>query len=97
MLSVYRMFRTLYGANPNNNQEMFKIHPALASAKAAACMAVAEANVKAIASGWGPKELPLCKDQSPLEFHSSLLENEYKPYAASLLNVIQNSEKQMEN
>jgi len=87
MLSVYRVFRILYGMNPKNNREMFTVPKTVANAKALAQMSLCESNAAA----------EKVKDPEALGFNQELMEAEYQLYAASLLNLIQTSEKKLES
>ena len=51
MLSVYRMFRIVYNANPKNQQSLFTLPKSVVNAQAAAQMTLNEANVAVIVSG----------------------------------------------
>ena len=51
MLSVYRMFRVVYSANPKNQNAMFTIPRQVAGSYADAAMTVAEAKARAVALG----------------------------------------------
>lgn len=95
MLSVYRMLRVLYGANPKNPQSTFAVPPQLARGSASAQMQLAEANAKCIAEG-----LNLCgceglSDPALLSMTPEQLLKDYPLFASSLMNLIQNAENRM--
>ncbi|WMJ23923.1 helix-turn-helix transcriptional regulator [Paludicola sp. MB14-C6] len=88
-LSVYRMFRILYGINPKNEQTLFTVSPVVASAKALATMAVCEANSNVIANELIAQQ-PELKEK--LYMSTQTLQQDYPLFTTSLLNLIKNSE-----
>lgn len=88
-MSVYRMFRVLYGINPKNEQTLFTVSPAIASAKALATMAVCEANARVMVGEIASKS----HDVSERNYLSTqTLQHDYPLFTSSLLNLIKNSE-----
>lgn len=85
-LSVYRMFRVLYGINTKNEQSLFTVPPIVASAKALAAMAVCEANAKMISVDIG------AHPNDKLHISTQTLQQDYPLFTTSLLNLIKNSE-----
>ncbi len=92
MASIYKMFRLLYSANPQNPQGMFSICTELQEGLSSAFMFVAKTNaevdLKALSSakGFKNKEISL----SPQE-----IQDKYPQYAAALVNLIQITEQHM--
>lgn len=88
-LSVYRMFRVLYGINTKNEQSLFTVSPIVASAKALAAMAVFEANSKMLASELSAHSQDVVEK---LHMSTQTLQQDYPLFTTSLLNLIKNSE-----
>lgn len=93
MLSVYKLFRIVYNANPHNDQKLFRIPKVIANDSANAIVSMSEANIKAASSG-----IPLdgndCVDNfDTLYITTSTLQKDYAQYSSSLLNLIKRSEE----
>lgn len=97
MLSVYRMFRSVYGVNPKNEQSLFTISKHLYSAKSLAAMAELEAEINALASGEDHKKLIPADVRESLNVTTENLSSDYPQYATSLLNLVQNTENKMKS
>lgn len=95
MLSVYRMFRSIYGVNFKNEQSLFTVPKYLYNAKALAVMAELEAQINALTSGEDNKKLIPPDVRESLNITTENLSADYPQYATSLLNLIQNSENKM--
>ena len=95
MVSVYKMFRTVYSANAKNPQGLFSIAPHLYKGFSSAVQSIAEANASAIAGGHQAAGFDgLSKDSMPLLTPESIGE-EFPLYATSLFNLIQTTEGKM--
>ena len=93
MLSVYRMFRVIYSANPKNEEAVFTIPKSVANSYANAKMTVKEANASAVSTGVKLKGLtPVSKREEPIPLNTEQINEEYPRLASSLFNLIQNSE-----
>ncbi|MBQ5754765.1 MAG: helix-turn-helix domain-containing protein [Oscillospiraceae bacterium] len=94
MLSVYKMFRLLYSAQPKNTASLFSLTPGRWQGYTEAAMNVAQANVEGILSGEDAQD----KDalQESLAMTSEGLSRDYPLYATSLLNLIKPSEARVE-
>ena len=95
MLSVYRMFRSIYSVNARNEQSLFTISKHLYSAKALAAMAELEAEINALASGEDNKKLIPSDVREGLNITTETLSADYPQHATSLLNLVQNSENKI--
>ena len=51
MITVYKLFRIIYNANPHNDQKLFRIPKVAANDSANAIVAMSESNIKAASSG----------------------------------------------
>ena len=95
MLSVYRMFRIVYNANPKNQQSLFTLPKSVANAQAAAQMTLNEANVSVIVSGENMKGTDTLKNTDELYMTTDSISGDYPQMASSLFNLIQNSENKL--
>lgn len=88
-LSVYRVFRILYGINAKNEPSLFTVSPVVAKAKALAAMTICEANATVAAM-----ELKAINPQiiDELYISTETLSRDYPLFTSSLLNLIKNSE-----
>ena len=90
---VYRVFRAVYSANPQNPQGAFQLDGALYGALTQAAMALAEARATALLRG---KEIPgsegVRKEALPALTPESL-EKEFPSHASSLLDLIRSAEQ----
>lgn len=97
MLAVYRMFRVVFASDPQNPKALFSVPDALASGYADSAMRIFETNAQAVASG-SVKHLPDLGDVDsvvPVEITSKSINDEYPLFAASLFNLIKNSEEKL--
>ena len=95
MISVYRMFRTVFSLNSKNEQGLFMISKHLYTAKSLAAMAEIEADVNLLASGKGSKKLLSQETRESVNITTETLSQEYPGQASSILNLIQNSENKI--
>lgn len=96
MLGVYKMFRVVYSANPKNDRNFFTVPEVLASGGAGAAMSVCESNALAAASGIEFNGHDAVKEDKAVSITAAGLSEEYPNYASSLLNIIKNSEAQIQ-
>ena len=92
MLSVYKLFRIVYNANPKNDQKLFKIPKVIANDSANAIISINEADIKAASSGIPIGEHDCVTDTETLYVTTATLSKDYSEYSASLLNLIKISE-----
>ncbi len=95
MISVYRVFRTIFSLNSKNEQGIFMISKYLYTAKSLSTMAELEAEVNLLTSGKGNKKLISSETREKINITSENLSSEYPQYASSLFNLIQNSENKI--
>lgn len=88
-LSVYRMYRVLYGINTKNEQTLFTVAPEVALAKATAAMILCESNANVIASEIASSNNDI---KEKLYMSTQTLQQDYPLFTSSLLNLIKNSE-----
>lgn len=89
-LSVYRMFRVLYGVNAKNEPTMFTVPTVAARAKVLAAMVLLESKAEELASSVDEK-----KAQS-LSISTQTLSQNYPLFASSLFNLIKNAESHLD-
>lgn len=92
MLAVYKVFRYLWSANPDNDQNFFMIDKAYAPAATDAAMSIAEAKVNACVKGIAVGKEDAVSDTEALALDTTLLAQEYPQYYSSTVNLIKNSE-----
>ncbi len=94
-LSVYRMFRVLYGANPKNPNTFFQLPKPVAPAFAQARMNEDEAIASAIASGYPLKKMLPLKDTSALSITTRSLTERYPNAGSALLALVKQCEERL--
>ncbi len=88
-MAVYRAFRMVF-STPKNGPQLCAFSRMKAQAKADAVMRIAECEANEIADSYQKSENPI-----PL-LTNTLLEEQYPRYAASVLNILKNSEEQLQ-
>lgn len=91
-VAVYRMFRVVYSVNPKNQEEMFDVPHHVCSQYSSAAMQICEANAVSVAMGQ-PFHGSIHSDA--LALSTEKITEEYKPFAPSLFNLIQNAEQRV--
>lgn len=92
MLSVYRVFRILFLANPKNDKNFFTVPHVMANSCAKAAEASAEAKAMAAVAEESFEGVEPGLDKDAMIVTSALLEKEYESNASSLRSLIQSSE-----
>ena len=92
MLSVYKLFRLIYNANPHNDQKLFKIPKVIANDSADAIIAMSEADVKASSCGISLDGNDSITNFNTLYLTTSTISKDYPQYSSSLFKLIQISE-----
>lgn len=94
-VSVYKAFRLLYSANPKNPQGMFAAPENLYNGLADAVQSIAQANAACLAGGEKAGDMEgLEKGTAPVMTPDTIAKD-YPLFAASLMNLIQNTENRM--
>lgn len=93
MLSVYKLFRIIYNANPSDDQKLFKIPKVIANDSANAIVSMSEANIKAASSGIALDGNDCVDNFDTLYVTTATLQKDYAQYSSSLLNLIKRSEE----
>lgn len=91
-LALYRCFRMVFLA-PKNGPQLMSGSRMRAQAKAQAAMTIAECEANEVADAFAEG-----KEENPIPvLTNDLLEQRYPKYAASVLNILKNSEEQITN
>ena len=96
MISVYKIFRILYSANPQNPSSFFSVAENTFQGFSDASMSIIESRVRSLAAGReidGMKPLP---DTEPLAMSFDSISTDYQLFASSLMNLIRNAENAMD-
>ena len=93
MLSVYKLFRIVYNANPNNDQKLFRIPKVIANDSSNAIISMSEADIKSASSGIALDGNDCVNNFDALYITTSTLQKDYAQYSSSLLNLIKRSEE----
>ncbi len=93
MLSVYKLFRIVYNANPHNDQKLFKIPKVIANDSANAIISMSEADIKAASCGIALDGNDCVDNFDTLYITTSTLQKDYAQYSSSMLNLIKRSEE----
>ena len=89
MITIYRLFRMLFSANPQNSQQIFTIHESSYLRHSDAESAYIESRIERLLS----QEDTTTVDLEKLKMSTIQLGNDYPLYTTSLLNLIQLAEK----
>ncbi len=93
MLAVYKVFRTLYSANPENQQTMFGVKKGLYQGYCDSYMSRYATKFQYAASEQSESESTQKLKQT--EYSSEILSQEYAQQSSSLFNLIQHSESKI--
>lgn len=96
MISVYKIFRILYSANPQNSASFFSVSENAFQGFSDASMSIVESRIRSIASGKETDGLKPLSDAEPLAMSFDSLSSDYKLYASSLMNLIRSAENAMD-
>lgn len=94
-ISVYRVFRVLYSANPKNPQGLFAVPFRLCNSRSMAAQEIAISNAVSLVSGEKVENMEPMEKNSVPTVSPEKLSSEYPLFAPSLLNLIQNSENRI--
>lgn len=94
-LSVYKVFRMLYSANPKNPQGLFSIPLKLSSGRSCAAQHIALSNAECLMSSDKIDSMEGVDKNAVPSLSQEKLSAEYPLFASSLYNLIQNSEARM--
>ncbi|HIQ80152.1 MAG TPA: helix-turn-helix transcriptional regulator [Candidatus Scatavimonas merdigallinarum] len=95
MVSVYKMFRTVYSANAKNPQALFSVAPHLYKGFSNAALCIAETNAAAIAAGRSTADFDGLGKESAPTLTPETIAAQFPLYTTSLLNLIQTAESKL--
>ena len=81
MLTVYKLFRIVYNANPHNDQKLFRIPKVVANDSANAIVAMSESNIKAASSGISLDDNDSVDNFDTLYLTTATLQKDYAQYS----------------
>ncbi len=93
MLSVYKVFRTLYSANEENHQTMFSVNKGMYQGYCDSYMARYATKFQYAASSESDSDTAANLKQT--EYSTEILSQEYSNQSSSLLNLIQHAESKI--
>jgi len=96
MLSLYKMLRLVYSANPKNQEAMFILPLPETLDYTGAAMDICQANVLSIARGSPLPGLEPVEDTDRLALSTETLSSTYPLWASSMFNLIQSCEKRID-
>lgn len=97
MLAVYKVFRHLYSACPDNDPNFFMIDKNLSQSAADAAMSMCDAKLSAAVKGikLPPEDAVEQEDAAELGVSTQSLAEEFPKYYSSMVNLIKNSENRI--
>lgn len=97
MVSVYKMFRIIYSANPQNPHGLFSVEPHLYMGFSSAQQSICEAKALSLSLGNSDSRYDgLSKEAAP-KLSPEIIVEKFPKYATSLLNLIQATESNIEH
>ncbi len=95
MISVYKIFRILYSANPDNPSGFFSVSENYFRGFSDAALSIIEDNISALVNGKRIDNMKSVSDVEELRMSFESLNKEYPLFASSLMNLIRSAEKAM--
>lgn len=96
MVAVYKMFRILYSANPDNASGFFSVQDNCFHGFSDASLNILETQINALASGKDIDGLKGTQNADELKMSFESLNQTYPLFASSLMNLIRSAEKSMD-
>lgn len=96
MVAVYKMFRILYSANPDNASGFFSVQDNCFHGFSDASLNILETQINALASGKDINGLKGTQNADELKMSFESLNQTYPLFASSLMNLIRSAEKSMD-
>ncbi len=95
MVSIYKIVRMLYSANPKNPQAMFSVVPEMYTGLSTALQSITETNAKCLSSGKSAGGFSGFETSSAPSLSPDVISKHYPEAAPSLYNLIQKTEEKM--
>lgn len=96
MIAVYKMFRILYSANPQNSSSFFSVAEHSFQGFSDASMSIIESRIRALAAGREIDGMKPLADSESLVMSFDSINRDYQLYASSLMNLIRSAEHAMD-
>lgn len=96
MVSVYKMFRILYEANPENASSFFSVTDNYFRGFSDASLSIIEANITSLANGKQVGSMKPVENIGELRISFEELNKNYPLFASSLMNLIRSAENAMD-
>ncbi|MBQ9901159.1 MAG: helix-turn-helix transcriptional regulator [Clostridia bacterium] len=96
MIAVYKMFRILYSANPQNSSSFFSVAEHSFQGFSDASMSIIESRIRALAAGREIDGMKPLADSESLGMSFDSINRDYQLYASSLMNLIRSAEHAMD-
>ena len=95
MVSVYKMLRTVYSANPKNPQAMFSVIPEQYQGLSSALQSILETHATQLANGSSADSFAGLSENDAPQLTPEIISREYPELAPSLYNLIQKTEEKI--
>lgn len=96
MIAVYKMFRILYEANPENSSSFFSLSENYFRGFSDASLSIIEANITSLTKGKQADGLKPADNINRLKISFESLNKDYPLFASSLMNLIRSAENAMD-
>lgn len=95
MVSVYKMLRAVFAANPKNPQAMFSVMPELYGGLSSALQNVLETNARCLASGRSTNSYEGVNGAMAPPLSPDIISRKYPEFAPALFNLIRETEEKL--
>ncbi len=96
MIAVYKIFRILYSANPQNSSSFFSVTDNTFQGFSDASMSIIESRIRSLAAGREIDGMKPLTDTQPLAMSFDSLNTDYQLFASSIMNLIRSAENAMD-
>lgn len=96
MVTVYKMFRLLYDAHPDNASSFFSVSGVCTEGFSDASMKIIEAHIRSILIGKPAEGFSSVENKEALRISFEALNRDYPLFASSLMNLIRSAENAMD-
>lgn len=95
--AVYKVFRTIYNANPKNDKSLFALDDTFVSDMGSSVMAESLAGIRAAVSGVELEGNDIVENKDDIVVDKDMLYSEDSPYGLSLISLIKCCEERVKN
>ena len=96
MIAVYKIFRILYSANPQNSSSFFSVTDNTFQGFSDASMSIIESRIRSLAAGREIDGMKPLTDTQSLAMSFDSLNTDYQLFASSIMNLIRSAENAMD-